>query len=149
MCSIFYRVTLDFVMLWSFSLIFICLCFDSLYVSRALSHNETGLGFSAEQRVLPLCLKMYYELFTYSETLEIHGRSNHTWSLRCISLKIVRSSIVTNYMVYPFVNQKNTVKPSENDQAEVNGTDVRRTSGRYQKLWSQKIEIANTIEWVS
>ena len=63
------RVTLDhgtpYLMLWSFFLYF---------YAHALSHNETGLGFSAEQRVLPLCLKMYYELFTYSETLEIHGR---------------------------------------------------------------------------
>ena len=39
-----------------------------------LLHKETGLGYSAEQRVLPLYLKINYELFTSSETSDKYTR---------------------------------------------------------------------------
>ena len=86
-CSISFRVTLDLLMLWSFFLLFICLCFGSPYVSRALSHKETDPGFSAEQRVLPEYLKIYYELFTSSETIEINTRSSNL--LRLVHLLVL------------------------------------------------------------
>ena len=63
--AFYIRVTLLFgtpyLMLWSFF---------PLVTYRAFSHKETVLGFSVEQRALPLCRGIYYELFTHSETLK-------------------------------------------------------------------------------
>ena len=94
--------------------------------TRALSHKETGLGFSVEQRLLPLYFRNYYELFTHSQTSEIkaHVRQTDSVLCNCFGQLSQASTGDVSYMVYPFVNQEHGVKPSENDQED---SQVKRT----------------------